>query len=157
MPSSRVYIGIDVACAVNKRLPICFVSAGPVLTPLAIPKQFASLIPRGAGNREISARVPFRSDAEAVANAVRSIAHTMEWEIDRIAIDAPAAPPATGSRSSEIQLSDRGLSSFRTPAASAWPTIQEKCTDHLRRGGRAANLPHANMIWMLYGFELRTV
>jgi hypothetical protein len=115
MPSSRVYIGIDVACAVNKRLPICFVSAGPVLTPLAIPKQFASLIPRGAGNREISARVPFRSDAEAVANAVRSIAHTMEWEIDRIAIDAPAAPPATGSRSSEIQLSDRGLSSFRTP------------------------------------------
>jgi hypothetical protein len=154
MPSSRVYIGIDVACAVNKKLPICVVSAGLALTPLTVPKQFAALIPRGVGNREISAPVPFRSAAQDVANAVHSIARTMEWEIERIAIDAPAAPPATGSRLSETQLGDSGLSSFRTPAASAWPGIREQCANHLSRGGSAANLPHANKIWMLYGFEL---
>ncbi len=122
--------------------------------PLTIPKQFAALIPRGVGNREISAPVPFQSAAQAVANAVQSIARTMEWEIERIGIDAPAAPPATGSRSSETQLGDSGLSSFRTPAASASPSIREQCANHLSRGGSAANLPHANKIWMLYGFEL---
>jgi hypothetical protein len=33
-----VYVGIDVACALGKRLPICVVSAGHPLMPLAIPK-----------------------------------------------------------------------------------------------------------------------
>ncbi len=154
MPSFPVYVGIDVACAVNKKLPICVVSAGPTLMPLAIPKQFAALIPRGVGNKEISAPVPFRNAAQAVASAVHRIAHTMEWEIERIGIDAPAAPPASGSRLSETQLGSSGLSSFRTPAASTWPSIREQCASHLSRGGSAANLPHANKIWMLYGFEL---
>ena len=36
MSSLSVYVGIDVACAIGKRLPICVVSAGPPLMPLKI-------------------------------------------------------------------------------------------------------------------------
>src|SRR4051812_13295792 len=78
----------------------------------------------------------------------------MGWRIERIAIDAPAAPPATGTRTSEAELARLGLSSFQTPAAPAWAGIRERCTSHLRLGGTAATLPYANKIWMLFGFQL---
>jgi hypothetical protein len=148
---SPVYIGIDVACAKGKRLPICVVSAGPTLMPLALPKQLAGLIPRGVGNREIAAVSPFQEAARGVASALTSIVREMGWNVERIAVDAPAAPPDTGTRASESEL---GLSSFRTPATSAWTGIRENCANHLELGGTAATLPHANMIWMLFGFEL---
>jgi hypothetical protein len=35
-----------------------------------------------------------------------------------------------------------------------WAGIREKCSNHLAIGGSAATLPHANKIWMLFGFEL---
>jgi Protein of unknown function (DUF429) len=65
-----------------------------------------------------------------------------------------AAPPEVGSRSSETELGRLGLSSFKTPAKSDWADIREKCAQHLRSGGSTASLPHANKIWMLFGFEL---
>jgi Protein of unknown function (DUF429) len=115
--------------------------------PLAVPKQLAGLIPRGVGSREIVAVSPFQEAASAITSIVRE----MGWNVERIAVDAPAAPPATGTRASESEL---GLSSFRTPATSAWAGIREKCANHLELGGTAATLPQANMIWMLFGFEL---
>jgi predicted nuclease with RNAse H fold len=154
MPPSSVYIGIDVACAAGKRLPICVVSAGHPLMPLKIPKPFAGLIPRGVGNKEIAAFTPFRAAAREVVSAINRIAAEMRWRVERIAVDAPAAPPRTGSRESESELGRLGLSSFRTPAASAWEGIRERCANHLRLGGSATTLPHANKIWMLFGFEL---
>jgi predicted nuclease with RNAse H fold len=154
VPSSPVYVGIDLACAAGKRLPICVVSAGHPLTPMTIPKHLVGLIPRGVGNREVAAAEPFREAARRVASAINRIVGEMGWQIERIAVDAPAAPPATGSRASETELKRCGLSSFPTPAASAWAGIREKCADHLGRGGGAANLPGANQIWMLFGFEL---
>jgi predicted nuclease with RNAse H fold len=149
-----VYVGIDLACAAGKRLPICMVSAGPPLMPLTIPKHLGRLIPRGVGNREVTAVAPFREAARGVASAINRIADEMGWQVERIAVDAPAAPPAIGSRASETELRRFGLSSFPTPAASAWAGIREKCADHLSHGGSAANLPNANQIWMLFGFEL---
>jgi hypothetical protein len=154
VPSSSVYIGIDVACAVGKRLPICVVSAGRPLMPLTIPKHLAGLIPRGVGNKEITAAAPFQEAARGVVSTVNRIMGEMGWQVERIAVDAPAAPPATGSRTSENELGRCGLSSFRTPAASAWESIPEKCANHLRLGGSAATLPYANKIWMRFGFEL---
>ncbi len=56
MSSPSVYIGIDVACAMGKRLPICAVSPGRPLLPLTIPKRLAALIPRGVGNAAVAAR-----------------------------------------------------------------------------------------------------
>jgi predicted nuclease with RNAse H fold len=78
----------------------------------------------------------------------------MAWNVDRIAVDAPAAPPATNRRLSENELAHAGLSSFATPALFMWSGIREKCINHLRTGGEPSTLPHSNKIWMLYGFEL---
>jgi hypothetical protein len=47
VPSLSIYIGIDVACAVGKRLPICVVEAGQPLMPLDIPSRLAAAIPQG--------------------------------------------------------------------------------------------------------------
>lgn len=77
-----------------------------------------------------------------------------DWNVERVAVDAPAAPPTANSRASEDELGRLGLSSFRTPAASAWDGIKQKCVEHLGSGGSTATLPHANKIWMLFGFEL---
>jgi len=154
MPLTSVYVGIDVACAVGKRLPICVVSVGDPLVPLTIPKHLAGLLPRGVGNKEIIETRPFGEAARGVVSSFTHIIDEMRWRVARIAIDAPVAPPAIGSRMSEIQLGRRGLSSFRTPAVSDWAVIREKCVDHLRLGGTPSTLPHANKIWMLFGFEL---
>jgi hypothetical protein len=104
--SLSVYVGIDVACA----------------------------IPRGLGNREIGAAEPFQDAARGVVSAIKRIVFEMGWQIERIAVDAPAAPPATSSRASENELAHLGLSSFRTPPTSAWAGICEQCANHLSSG-----------------------
>jgi hypothetical protein len=154
MPSTSVYIGIDVACALGKRLPVCIVVAGPRLVPLKVPSELATLIPRGVGNKEIFMATPFHDSALGVAKSIAYILNEMGWKVERIAVDAPAAPPDLGSRESEIEMGGCGLSSFRTPAVGAWPGILQKCSDHKASGGTTATLPHANKIWMLYGFRL---
>jgi predicted nuclease with RNAse H fold len=122
--------------------------------PLTIPKHLAALIPRGVGNKEITAIAPFHEAARDVVTAINRIVIEMGWQVERIAVDAPAAPPATGPGASEDELGRRGLSSFKTPSASAWPSIRQQGTNHLGLGGDVASLPHANKIWMLFGFEL---
>ncbi|WP_324482674.1 DUF429 domain-containing protein [Acidiphilium sp.] len=154
LSASPVYVGIDVACATGKRLPICFAKPGLPLTPLTLPSDLRAVLPRGLGNREVTATHPYQDAAQKVAVGLKRIAAELGWRIERIAVDAPAAPPTNGSRSSEVELSRSGLSSFRTPPASDWPSIRERCAQHLRSGGGAASLPHANKIWMLFGFEL---
>lgn len=154
MGAFPVYIGIDVACAVGKKLPVCVVSAGHPLMPLVVPRHLAGLIPRGAGNKEILAAKPFQKTARGVVNAINRIVDENAWKVERIAVDAPAAPPATGYRLSESELTRLGLSSFTTPALPAWLGICEKCANQLRIGRAASTLPYANKIWMLYGFEL---
>jgi hypothetical protein len=156
MSSIPVFVGIDVACAVNKRLPTCIVSAGRQLTPMMIPKNWTGTIPLGIGNKEITAETPFRESAHGVASALKSIASHMGWQVERVAVDAPAAAPETGSRLSENELGQRGLSSFRTPATAAWLGIREKCIEHLNGRRGTATLPHSNKIWMLFGLELFT-
>jgi hypothetical protein len=100
MKSNSVYIGVDVACAVGKGLPICVVSRRHPLIPLMIPKHLARLIPRSIGNKEIAAAAPFREAARCVVSAIDLVAAEMGWSVERIAVDAPAAPPATSSRNS---------------------------------------------------------
>jgi hypothetical protein len=154
VPSNSVYVGIDVACARGKRLPICVLSAGDVLIPTTIPPRLAALIPPGRGNKEIAEAEPFQKAAREVTSAIVRIEAEMGWHIERTAIDAPAAPPESGSRRSETELGRCGLSSFRTPPRPAWLEIKQQCRERLARNPRASTLPYANKIWMLFGFEL---
>jgi hypothetical protein len=55
--SDSVYVGIDVACAVGKRLPICVVSAGHPLIPMTIPKHLAALYLAASATRKSPMRV----------------------------------------------------------------------------------------------------
>jgi hypothetical protein len=92
MQLRSVYLGIDVACAAGKQLPICVISADDSRTPLVVPKPLANLVPRGLGNREVFSRAPFRDVADQVAVILKRVASEMGWLVERIAVDAPAAP-----------------------------------------------------------------
>ena len=49
-----VLVGVDVACAKRKRLPICFTAvAGGRLEPLEVPDELAKRFPVGRGNNQI--------------------------------------------------------------------------------------------------------
>jgi predicted nuclease with RNAse H fold len=156
-PTTHVYAGIDVACARNKRLPLCFVARdGARLVPLSIPGALRERIPRGSGNSEVGAERPFRAQAQQLSRALREIAAASTWNIVRIAIDAPAAPPQHGPRNCEKQLTMTGISCFQTPDRTSWGLITRECRQHLQDRAPLSRLPHANRIWMLYGFEIFT-
>jgi len=142
----------------HPKLTALLMSGQPYAPPghLATRWHLTDLIPRGVGNKEIVATAPFREAARHVTEAIARIASEMSWKIERVAIDAPAAPPSAGSRLAEDELGHIGLSSFRTPTVPAWADIRRKCADHLVNNGTASTLPHANKIWMLFGFELFT-
>jgi len=151
-----IFIGIDVACAKGKRLPICCVTKkGRRIEPIDLPDDVKGAIPRGPGNIEIQQPQPFRSLAAEVAGALYKLAADGTYSIERIAIDAPAKGPTHSERHSERQLFDRRQSCFKTPIQKRWDEeIVPRCHKHLDEGGSLARIPFANMIWMRYGFEL---
>jgi predicted nuclease with RNAse H fold len=149
-----IFVGIDVACAKRKRLPICVAGLnGRRLEPLDTPPEFIRECPLGPGNVEILKDDPFRITAANFVKALDRSARERSWNIVRIAVDAPAAPPATGERVSERDLRECGLSSFKTPDKKKWREIYQICRTHLRDGSLNRIL-YANKIWMLYGFEI---
>lgn len=152
MPFRSVFVGIDVACAKGKKLPICVVAAdnGKII-PQIIPDDLFRMLPKGLGNREISSDAPFVQAAREVSGSLKEIALKQRWTIERIAIDAPARPPRSGVRASEKALNKKGLSCFMTPCEEDWEKIREQCQRHR---GTLARMPHSNKIWMLFGFEL---
>jgi hypothetical protein len=82
MPAASVYVGIDVACARGKRLPICVVTGSDRLTPLTISNRLADLIPRGVGNSEILTSSPYHQTAREVVSAIRRIESEMGWRMN---------------------------------------------------------------------------
>ena len=151
-----VYCGIDVACAKRKALPMCFVTVRQdrALVPLVVPRPLLALVPRGPGNAAALDEAPFGRLAREAVRAIGAICKSMSWRLQRVAIDAPAAAPNPGPRQSEVALGRAGLSAFRTPSTGDWPGILTTCHGHIQGGGRLSYLPHANKIWMLFGFEL---
>ena len=152
--ATSIFVGIDVACRKRKRLPVCFAaSLGGRLEPIKAPSDIVAKLPLGLGNLEILQEHPFRSAAAAVAGAFASV-RNHAWKIVSIAIDAPAAPPCVDERTAEGDLRSLGLASFQTPRAEDWGNIVQNCQAHSRAGGKLSRMPHANKIWMLYGFEI---
>ncbi len=135
---------------------MCFVSASQpgALLPLIVPRPLLGLVPRGPGNAAVLEAEPFGNRARETVRGIGTICCSMGWYLERIGIDAPAAAPSPGPRQSEVALGRVGLQAFQTPSMGDWPSILTSCRGHLQGGGRLAYLPHANKIWMLFGFKL---
>lgn len=153
---AEAYVGIDVAIARSKRLPVCVcVRRHGALQPLSA-RSLHALPPRGIGNPGAlrpEERTRFAEDARAYLHAVQSECGV---RVRRVAIDAPSAPsgPGLARRPAEVALDELGIHCFSTPSAQKFDEIVELGRAHLGDGGVAARLPHANKLWMLAGFTL---
>jgi predicted nuclease with RNAse H fold len=144
-----------VACAKDKPLPICFVRIeGERVVPITIPREIVATLPRGSGNAEVEEEHPFRLKANTLVRYLKAAAAECHCNVKRIAIDAPAAPPRNGRRNSERELERAKIPCIPTPDVATWHMILRKCRRHLKCGKPLNRLPHANRIWMLYGFRI---
>jgi hypothetical protein len=161
MTARTLFVGIDVAMAKGKRLPVAFMLADggpPQPLPVRIRDVTGSLSPpRGMGNAAL-VNDPSSADAfaTAVADYVDDVSRALAARVAGIAVDAPAnfGPEGGGLRRSEAALGVVGLSYFRTPSRSAFDHHLEVARSHLAAGGAVSRLPYANLFWMLVGFAL---
>ena len=156
MASEVVVIGIDVAMAKGKSLPICVAALRDRLTPLMLVQEPGTGIPAGVGNQEIELEEPFQALADRVAARIAAFVDQRRWQVAAIAIDAPAQAPQCGKREAEAAANRSGVPLYATPDSAKWREITLDSRRHLAEGGAVARIPHANRIWMLYGFALFT-
>ncbi len=149
------YVGVDVAFAKGKYLPIsvCVRQEGR-LTPL--PLKGRPVLPRGSGNVAVLDEHIVQQFARGAATFLENVVRDENLEIIRIAIDAPRDYRAEDAarRSADSAMDAEGISCFTTPSRSDFKRIRQKVKAHLQRGGRVSQLPHSNQLWMLVGFAL---
>lgn len=151
----EAYVGVDVAFAKKKRLPIvvCTVRDGRFV-PLQL-RESTAKPPHGKGN----ARILDVEEVERFASETADYLNAIEAEfgvcIRRIAIDAPSSPKGDGVRRRlcEAALDDRRISCITTPSALDFDVIRKKGTAHLVAGGAESGMPAANQLWMLVGLR----
>ena len=153
-PDSDAFVGIDVAFAKNKRLPIsiCTWRDGR-LVPLPL-RQLDLTPPRGSGNRLALEPEVVEQFADDAVEYVRQVARRFDLRVACVAIDAPSECCRSDRtrRDAEVALDRAGISCFATPTAERFDEIKTKARNHLDTGGALARLPHSNQIWMLVGF-----
>jgi hypothetical protein len=153
------YVGVDVACAKGKRLPIIVCtrdSDGLQLLPLRTSVRFDHRPPKGEGNAQaIETAFQHRFADETVAY-LRAIEAAFGVTISRIALDAPSRPRTAedDKRECERHLKSIGVQYFSTPSHDEFEAIRRKVQQHLAAGGSETCIPHANKLWMLVGFAL---
>ena len=151
-----VYVGIDVAFAKRKRLPVvaCRFREGQ-LEPLPL-RTARVKPPAGRGNASILDSRSVESFSNETAAYLKSIEGELCVHIRRIAIDSPSAPklPETQRRACEIGLDKRNIHCITTPSTTEFDEIRLRAAEHLQSGGAEARIPSANQLWMLVGFEL---
>lgn len=156
MSTVPAFVGIDVACAKGKTLPVAFATwHGERLVPKPLAKlDFAPLV--GKGNVAACDPDAVQAFAAATHEYLRRVEEELDVEIIRIGIDAPSAPRTDekSRRAAETALDREGISCFTTPSDSEFRVIRDKVEDHLRNGGEENALPHANQLWMQVGFGL---
>tara|TARA_Y100001968_G_scaffold309412_1_gene329149 strand:+ start:4034 stop:5038 length:1005 start_codon:yes stop_codon:yes gene_type:complete len=151
-----VYIGIDVACAKDKYLPlvICSKEYGRLLPfPLA---KYQIRPPRGLGNALTLHDEVNQAFANDVANYVETVCDAFHLNPVRIGIDSPLRPRGTNlkRRLAEQALDKTGISCYTTPSAYDFEVIKARGIEHLHADKPIQNLPHAHQIFMLVGFAL---
>jgi predicted nuclease with RNAse H fold len=151
-----VYVGIDVAVAKSKRLPI--VVARRVhgrLEPLALRAHHIEppVGPGNAGMLDTKTAIEYANDAAKYLSEIESSFHVT---VQRIAIDAPREYCREGAelRDAEADLRDDDLSFFSTPTRNQFESMLDKARQHAAAGGETARLPYANKLWMHAGFQL---
>lgn len=152
----EAYVGIDLAFAKNKRLPVAaVVRSHSGLEPLSL-RQAHARPPVGRGNVCILQNDAAGEFAEETTVYLRSIESEFDIRVARVAIDAPSAPKAVGlaRRQCENALDERRISCITTPSFAEFATIRERGLGHLGSGGAESRIPGANQLWMLVGFEL---
>jgi hypothetical protein len=150
------YIGIDVAIAKGKHLPIAVCTwDGDRLIPERI-RHLDLEPPIGFGNAAAIRPESIRRFTQESVQYVSEVCQRLQLTPTRIGIDAPSAPcgMATRRREAETALDRAGISCFGTPSVEEFELIREKVKRHLASGGREDRIPHANQLWMLAGFAL---
>lgn len=150
------YIGIDLAFAKQKRLPISICTWQDRKLVPALLRQLPLEPPRGSGNAATLNEQTVTGFVEAAASYIRSACDLLSLSPRRIAIDAPSAPRQSGlrRRAAEAAMDKAGFSCFTTPTESEFAQIRQKVRMHLDSGGAENRIPHANQLWMLIGFRL---
>lgn len=157
----EAFLGIDVACAKRKRLPVCLcVREGRRLQVRALKNLRLPKPPAGRGNRAALDPAQARGFALETLDYVRTLEQSLGHRIRTIALDGPRKPSEPGSqRAADRAMSDRGISCFWTPSRQEFDEVREKVEKKLRDGTPFPenSLPRANQLWMLVGFELFSV
>src|ERR1700722_15714428 len=152
-----IFVGIDVAFAKQKRLPICFcIWEDLKLVPICLSGALAATVPRGSGNRGALSATIVEQFACDVSRFFREFEKQQAFTIRRIAIDAPSAVRDNEKecRSAEAALRLRGISFIKTPTQGELGKACTEALSHLEAGGKESRIPYANQLWMLVGFAL---
>lgn len=150
------FIGIDVAFAKGKRLPICICTwEGRCLMPVPL-RDLEIEPPRGAGNALILNESLVKGFADRTASYISNACAAFGLQPERIAIDAPRTPRRAEMprRAAEVAMDAVGINCFATPSRAEFESIRAKVRSHLAYGGPENRIPHANQLWMLVGFAL---
>ena len=150
-----VFVGIDVAYAKNKMLPICICEWDGTV-PVPFQRRLFPKPPRGKGNKAALDPEERESFGNAVLLWLRDVCEENDLQVQRIAIDAPSdyCRPDRNRRASEAALDALGISCFATPTKQQFENKIEAARNHLDSGGKESEMPNANQIWMLIGFTL---
>jgi hypothetical protein len=149
-------VGIDLAIAKNKLLPICFCQwEGKCLIPLPA-RSLRLEPPRGNGNLAVLDERLITQFVEEAAAYISAVTRELGGSVERIGIDAPRTPRADQSarRKAEVAMDVAGISCFTTPSGQEFEQIFRKVRRHVAGGGAENRLPHANQLWMYVGFHL---
>lgn len=155
--SRAAYVGIDLAFAKMKSLPVCIVTReGTAVRPVALRAPGLPTPPRGSGNAAALDATIVAAFAESTADYLRAVAGALDLDLRRIAIDAPRAPRGAGQprRAAEMAMDAARISCFTTPSAEQFESIRARGRAHLAAGGAQSRMPAANQLWMLVGFAL---
>ena len=151
-----VFIGIDVACAKGKYLPlvICSKENGRLI-PLPLAK-YQIKPPRGLGNALTLHDKVNQAFANDVANYIETVCESFHLNPIRIGIDSPLRPRDNNlkRRLAEQALDRSGISCYTTPSSDDFEVIKAKGIAHVQADKPVQNLPHAHQIFMLLGFAL---
>lgn len=149
-----IYVGIDVAFAKRKRLPVCFLSRNNENVEPLFVRSLKNKPPAGKGNVasfDESIRERFAQDVLAWLKSEES---RLGVRIQRIAIDAPSHPASGERRQAELALDKIGISCHSTPTLARFAEKLDEAKRHLESGRSEASVPFAMHWWMLIGFEL---